>query len=967
MRPYPLCPCLIASALFALACQPQGGLASDASSAATPPRPTAAAPLADAGIAPRTDAGLAPPADAAAATTLPADLRAMLTNMIESAVLDPQPSLPEPRAKAAAGEDAAPSPSLVGRDENGEEVLEFPLRGTKVLAEVAGNVARVEVQQLYFNPSQTRLEAVYAFPLPANAAVTDMYFRIGRRVVYSEVKRRDEARQTYEAARREGKTAALTEQERPNLFTQSVANIPPGETVAVVLRYVHEMPFDDGRYLFVFPTTIGPRYIPGNPIGKQGPGYSPDTDQVEDASRITPPVIGPGYRSANDLDILVRLLPGRAFDDVRAKSHRIVTGLDGGGARLVALAEDDRRPNKDFVLAYRPAGAMPQAHALVQREKGEDYLMLFVQPPAVVPDSIVRPKEVVFLLDKSGSMSGAPIETAKRLVVESLQKLGPDDTFQIVAFDGSATAMSSSPLPNEPENVRWAQRWLGNLYGGGGTEMLQGILAALSPPEDPRRLRMVVFCTDGFIGNEAQILDAIDKTRGAARVFAFGIGSSVNRYLIDGMARVGRGASDIVGYREDPEEAVGRLFSRLDRPVLTDLSLSFDGVTVKELLPKRLPDLFAGQPLVVVARYYGGGSGAITLDGKLGLAPFQQRIPLEVQQKGAERPVIGTLWARRKIDDLSFRNPYGPRGQDVEEITRLGLQFKLVTAYTSFVAVERELLADPNLPLTQILVPNELPEGVSADGIFGEGAATAQVLPARVKPGDPEVRVRAPASVKSVLVTLPFGNEPREALFDPTSGDFVLRFLVPPGWPDGSFAARIALRHDDGREEVQTAPIRVDTTPASVAVIGAPDSVRPGEALRLEIKPALALARLAQLATKDSPGGLGDALKGAMEVKEVLVRAPWGEIATAKMEGLLGAYVAELKVPEGWKDGAAKLEIAASDAAGNVTRRFYEVRVGEPERGFLGTAALALFGLSMATALLAWRKARAAARIEGSR
>jgi Ca-activated chloride channel family protein len=332
-------------------------------------------------------------------------------------------------------------------------VLEFPLVHTRVAAQVTGNVARVEVTQFYANPSPDRLEAIYAFPLPPDAAVTDMLFRIGDRVVISEVRRREEARRTYEAAKREGQTAALTEQERPNLFTQSVANVPPGETVAVVLRYVHEVPFDGGRYAFHFPTTIGPRYVPGATLapdvapGAGGRGTSPGTDRVPDASRVTPPVVAPGTRSGHDVDILVRLVPGEAFDGVETRSHRVVTGFEAGGARLVALAEDDRIPNKDFVLTWRPSGIVPAAHAVVQREKGADFLMLFAQPPAEIAPSLVRPKELVFLVDKSGSMMGAPFDRVRALAARALDAMGPDDTFQIIAFDGAAQAMSEAPLP----------------------------------------------------------------------------------------------------------------------------------------------------------------------------------------------------------------------------------------------------------------------------------------------------------------------------------------------------------------------------------------------------------------------------------------------------------------------------------------------------------------------------------------
>jgi Ca-activated chloride channel family protein len=467
-------------------------------------------------------------------------------------VVAPRPGLPAPARAAGPGGAVAANagtPRLSGRSADGKPAVDLPLRHTRVLAQVSGNVARVEVTQFYVNPSADRLEAIYAFPLPPNAAVTDMTFRIGNRVVTSEVKRREEARRTYEAAREAGRTAALTEQERPNLFTQSVANVPPGESVAVVIRYVHEVPYDDGRYLFHFPTTIGPRYVPGAPTGSvSGPGWAGDTDRVPDASRVTPPVVLPGEPGAPDVDVLVRLVPAAAFDDVVAKSHRVVTGVDGAGARLVALAEDDRAPDRDLVLTWKPAGDVPAAHALLQRERGEDFLMLFLQPPAEVGPALVRPKELVFLVDKSGSMMGEPIERAKALIDRALGAMGPDDTFQIVAFDGAAQSMTAAPVPGTAENVARARTWLSRLSGGGGTEMLAGIRAALSAPADPARLRMVVFCTDGFIGNEAEIIAAVGALRGSARVFGFGVGTSVNRWLVEGVGRAAGGGGGAPGF-----------------------------------------------------------------------------------------------------------------------------------------------------------------------------------------------------------------------------------------------------------------------------------------------------------------------------------------------------------------------------------------------------------------------------------
>jgi Ca-activated chloride channel family protein len=659
------------------------------------------------------------------------------------------------------------------------------------------------------------------------------------------------------------------------------------------------------------------------------------------------------------VDVLVRLLPAAAFDDVVAKSHRIVTGVDGEGARLVALDEGDRVPDRDFVLSWRPAGAAPGAHALVQRERGEDFLMLFVQPPAEVAPEWVRPKELVFLLDKSGSMMDGPIERAKALVSRALGALGPEDTFQIVAFDGAAQSMTAAPVAGTAENVARGRAWLGRLRGGGGTEMLAGVRAALAAPADPRRLRMVVFCTDGFIGNEPEIVEAVEALRGRARVFGFGIGSSVNRYLIEGVARAGRGAAEIVDLSEPPDDAVARLFKRLDRPVLTDLEASFEGAVVSDLLPARLPDLFAGQPLVVAGRIRGGAPARVVLRGRLGERPWEARVPVAGEDAdrgagGTAQPVVGTLWARRRIDALLSERPTAPSAAAIEEVVAQALRFKLVTPYTSFVAVERRLRVDPKLPLAQVLVPNELPAGVSYEGIFGPESAV-EVLPARVKPGDPELRVAAPPTAVAVRVALPFEPRPRDAVRDARRGDFVLRFLVPPGWPDGSFDARVTVVHADGHREERTAPIRVDTTAAAVAVVAAPASVRPGEPLRLALKPALPLSLLPSLASR--PGGAANAVKGAMEVKEVLVRAPWGEVVRARMEGPLGVWVALLQVPGDAADGVAELEVVASDAAGNVSRRRVAVRVREEPRGapaaYAGMGGAVAFAAVLVAALLA--------------
>ena len=664
---------------------------------------------------------------------------------------------------------------------------------------------------------------------------------------------------------------------------------------------------------------------------------------MTDAARVSPPVVAPGLRAAHDLDVVVTLGPTDAFADVAAKSHRILTAADPQlNKRIITLGDDDHVPNKDFILSWRPAGAEPEARVLTARDHGDDYLMLFVQPPADVAPEMVRPKEMVFLVDRSGSMWGEPLDTAKAVITEALRKMGPEDTFQLIAFDSSTESMSPQSLPRSPENIAAAERWLGNLRGGGGTEMLAGIRAALDQPYDKKRLRMVVFCTDGFIGNEKEIIDYISTSRGTSRVFGFGIGSSVNRYLIEGVGRAGRGAAEIVRQGEPAAEAVARLYKRLDRPVLTDVALRFSGVDVTAMEPERMPDLFAGQPLVVVGKYRGHGPATVEVTGMLGNKPYARTIPIALASQPGDA-VLGTLWARRRIETLTDATESGAPADQQAQIVDLALKFKLITAYTSFVAVEKQLKVDTNIPLAQMLVPNELPEGVSYKGIFAEevAQANADVTPARVKPGDPEIRVQAPARSR-VHVTLPWAARPVRAVWDAPSGEHVARFLVPAGWPDGSWTATVTIDHAAGARELRTVELHVDTQAAAVAVVSAPSTVHPGEAMQLTFKPAIPLDAIAAALASDAPGGAGAALKSAMDVKEILVRAPWGEVARAKMDGPLGLYHATLHVPRMQARGEAQLEVVACDTAGNVSRRPLSVVVASSSAASYAGAMLLL-------------------------
>ncbi len=418
--------------------------------------------------------------------------------------------------------------------------MALPLVHTSVDAQVSGFLAQVWVTQYFTNPSDRPIEAVYVFPLPQNAAVDNMEMAVGDRTIRANIEERGEAKRIYDEAKQQGKTAALLEQERPNIFTQSVANIMPGDRIRVRIRYVQELKYEDGGYEFVFPMVVGPRFIPGNATGA-GDGFSPNTDQVPDGSRVTPPVLNPGERSAHDIDVLLKIAAGFPLQDLSSPSHDLVQHEEGG-VMQVTLAAHDTLPNKDLIVRYRTSGdAITLATLFHRSEDLGAYFMLLLLPEVAPRSEEVMPRELVFVLDCSGSMSGAPLAKSKEAVKKALKAMRPTDTFQIFEFSDTARGFAPAPVANTPENLKRGLQYLDQLDEGGGTQMLEGIKVALDYPKDRNRIRLVMFLTDGYIGNEAQILDAIAAKLGDSRLFSFGLGSSVNRYLLDKMAEVGRG------------------------------------------------------------------------------------------------------------------------------------------------------------------------------------------------------------------------------------------------------------------------------------------------------------------------------------------------------------------------------------------------------------------------------------------
>lgn len=602
----------------------------------------------------------------------------------------------------------------------------LPLRHTDVHARLRGHVAEVRVRQTFHNAAERPIEVVYSFPLPENAAVADMRMVIGERVVKSEIHERRRARATYEAARAEGHTAALLEQERPNVFTHSVANIAPGEDVDVELRYLQTLTYDAGQYELVFPMVVGPRFMPGEPTGgpQSGVGTHADTARVPDAARISPPIVGRGTRSGHDIAVAVEVDAGLPIVSWTTPTHEVDAEARDGRLRVV-LAAHDTLPNRDFVLRYRVAGAAARATAFLgpRDARGNGHYLMVVVPPDVDVDAEVGRRELVFVVDRSGSMAGEPLALAKETVREMLAHLRPVDSFDIVGFAAGTERLFGRPRPANAENLVLALAFIDGMHSGGGTMMLDAVQAALADEVAAGFNRYVLFLTDGYVGNETEIFAGAEdlvariSARGqVARVFGIGIGSSVNRHLLDGLAEAGHGVARTVTLREEPALVVNATMHDIDRPALTELRLPTGSALAEESYPSVMPDLFVSHPVVVVGRYHGSPPETLHLYARLGVKTI--RVPVRLRHLDEDDHTATTLWARAKIDALEAQLWHGPDANAVEQITALGLRHRIVTAYTSFVAVDRTRTVGNGRPHI-VVQPTEAPEGVDVEQATG--------------------------------------------------------------------------------------------------------------------------------------------------------------------------------------------------------------------------------------------------------
>jgi Ca-activated chloride channel family protein len=631
---------------------------------------------------------------------------------------------------AAPARGTSGSLSIIGK--NGNVTGECPLRHTSVNAAISGSFARVTVTQSFLNSGSDKIEAVYTFPLPHDAAVDDMTIRIGDRTIRGVIQTRDQARKIYEQAMLHGQTAALLDQERPNIFTQRVGNIPPGAAVEVTISYVAAVSYEDGAYEFTFPMVVGPRYIPGVPIGQTGGGFSPDTDKVPDASRITPR-LSP-TRAGHDISIAVAVDAGIPIQNLRSTTHEVDVTRPSASEAVIRLRDQSTIPNRDFVLRYDVAGAQITEGLLTHtRGAGDGYFSLVIQPPERFHESDVTPKEIVFVLDSSGSMEGFPIERAKQFINTALDGLYPGDTFNVIKFSGETAILFDQPVYPTADNIEKARQFTNVQWGGGGTEMMKAIRAALVPSDSQDHLRIVVFLTDGFVGNDLAILGEIRKHPNA-RVFAYGIGTSVNRFLITGMGREGRGDAEVITAvmkTDEVEAATKKFYEHLRSPLLTDISLDFGSLPVADVYPSRVADLFSGRPVLVTGRYLRAARGTVTLKAKRAGDSYVRDIPVLFAQNDSGNSVIASLWARAKIEDLMAQDLAGVQKNQMnaalqKQITDLGLDYRLMTQFTSFVAVEELVTVDGGKPRT-IQVPLELPEGVQYEPGWSGDAQPVQV------------------------------------------------------------------------------------------------------------------------------------------------------------------------------------------------------------------------------------------------
>lgn len=638
----------------------------------------------------------------------------------------------EPESAQAVSPRDATRGTLLLHGESPRQYIPAPLLHTDVHMTISGLIVRSTVRQQFKNDSDEWAEGIYVFPLPEQAAVDHLSMRIGERIIEGMIQERAEAKQTYEKAKREGKRAVLVEQERPNIFTTSVANIGPGDDIAVEIQYQQTLHYDQGEFRVRFPMVVGPRYIPGIADGEivqsvDGHGWARHTDKVHDASRITPPVLNPKQGSINPVTLTIDLAPGFPLARLES-SYYPVAKQEHDGGYTITLAEGPVPADRDFELVWQPAeGQVPAAALLSERKEGESYALMMVLPPSVSAAQTHRtPREVIFIIDTSGSMHGQSLEQAKVALQLALARLTPDDTFNVIQFNSTTEGLFADAVPAVTTNIAKATQYVGRLVAQGGTEMQPALQRALDGRNEHARLRQVIFLTDGQVGNEEHLFKTITARLGDSRLFTIGIGSAPNSHFMRKAAEFGRGTFTYIGNTAEVQAKTEALFRKVEHPALTDISIELPQGMQAEMFPARIPDLYLGEPIVVAIKA-DIFPDDIVVHGRFGQTPWRTHVSLSA---GQPREGLSVFWARAKIDALMNEHVEGS-GQETTRraVIDVALRHHLVSRYTSLVAVDVTPVRPTDKNLHTHPMKTNLPQGQDYEHIFGlpQTATSGQV------------------------------------------------------------------------------------------------------------------------------------------------------------------------------------------------------------------------------------------------
>jgi Ca-activated chloride channel family protein len=595
---------------------------------------------------------------------------------------------------------------------DGDHTLDaLPLKRTEADVSIAGPIASVTIKQTYKNEGKRAIEAIYTFPASTRAAVNGMKMTIGQRVLVAKIEERKKAREQYETAKKEGKNASLLEQQRPNVFQMNVANIMPGDVIEVELTYTEMLVPEQAMYEFVFPAVVGPRYS----------NVSEESAANQDKF-VKNPYLQEGEKSPYEFRIKTSIKGGMPIDAIACDSHKVEVAYQGKDSALVTLANvPDNGGNRDFVLRYRLAGSQVQTGLMLFPGKKENFFSLIVEPPARPKLVEIPPREYIFVVDVSGSMNGFPLDTSKTLLRDLISKLRPTDKFNVLLFAAGTKLLSERSLPATPNQVEGAITFLESQRGSGGTELLPAIKKAFAIPRVEDVSRTLVLATDGYVSAEKEAFELVKSSLGQSNFFVFGIGKSVNRFLLEGLARAGRGEPFVVLDASEAAARATRFREYIEKPVLTGIKLRFDGTEISDVVPASYPDVFAERPLVVFGKYK-EAKGSVTVSGRAGKQEFAKTMSFSKSFESPEHAPLAYLWARHRIAELADLVHIEADSSLQQEVTKLGLEYSLATDYTSFVAVDT-IVRNVDGKAQTVVQPLPLPAGVSGLSVQRQGGS----------------------------------------------------------------------------------------------------------------------------------------------------------------------------------------------------------------------------------------------------